>query len=536
MAVQRPNIVRNSNSQSLEQIEAQYGKLPPQAVEVEEAVLGALMLERDAYVSVADILQPECFYKDEHQRIFRVIKDLNLAGKPIDLLMVTQELRDRSELDLVGGPLYITQLTAKVASAAHIEFHARIIAQKHIQRELIHMSSEIQAKSYQDSIELEDLIDFAESSLFKVTEGNISKESVPVKPVISEAIELMKENSVKPEGMSGVPSGFTGLDRITSGWQKTDLVIIAARPAMGKTAFVLSMARNIAVEHQKPTAVFSLEMSSLQLVNRLIAAETGFGSDKVKTGKLEEHEWVELHSKLENLTSSPLFIDDTPALSIYEFRAKCRRLKSQHNIGCVIVDYLQLMTTGGDAKFSREQEVSTISRNLKAIAKEIDVPIIALSQLSRAVESREGRRPQLSDLRESGAIEQDADMVLFIHRPEYYGITEDAEGNNLQGIAELIIAKHRNGATGDVQLRFQSSMAKFSNLDDEDFGDYASTESLDPRVSMNAASQVVSSGQTYSSKMNSDAPSESSNNNGDNLGFGGFDFPTGNDFDDAPPF
>jgi replicative DNA helicase len=290
------------------------------------------------------------------------------------------------------------------------------------------------------------------------------------------------------------------------------------------------------VEHQKPTAVFSLEMSSLQLVNRLIAAETGFGSDKVKTGKLEEHEWVELHSKLENLTSSPLFIDDTPALSIYEFRAKCRRLKSQHNIGCVIVDYLQLMTTGGDAKFSREQEVSTISRNLKAIAKEIDVPIIALSQLSRAVESREGRRPQLSDLRESGAIEQDADMVLFIHRPEYYGITEDAEGNNLQGIAELIIAKHRNGATGDVQLRFQSSMAKFSNLDDEDFGDYASTEALDPRVSMNAASQVVSSGQTYSSKMNSDAPSESSNNNGDNLGFGGFDFPTGNDFDDAPPF
>ncbi|QZT36491.1 replicative DNA helicase [Halosquirtibacter xylanolyticus] len=535
MAVQRQNNIRNSNAPSLEQIEAQYGKLPPQAVEVEEAVLGALMLERDAYVSVADMLQPECFYKDEHQRIFKVIKDLNLSDKPIDLLMVTQALRDKGELDIVGGPLYITQLTSKVASAAHIEFHARIIAQKHIQRELIHMSSEIQTKSYQDSVELEDLIDFAESSLFKVTEGNISKESVPVKPVIAQAIETMRENSVKPEGMSGVPSGFTSLDRITSGWQKTDMIIIAARPAMGKTAFVLSMARNIAVEHQKPTAVFSLEMSSLQLVNRLIAAETGFGSEKIKTGKLEEHQWGELHSRLEKLTGAPLFIDDTPALSVYEFRAKCRRLKSQHNIGCVIVDYLQLMTTGGDAKFSREQEVSTISRNLKAIAKEIDVPIIALSQLSRAVESREGRRPQLSDLRESGAIEQDADMVLFIHRPEYYGITEDADGNNLQGIAELIIAKHRNGATGDVQLRFESSMAKFSNLDDPELLEYASTEALDPKVNVNPG-QVVNAGQTFSSKMNSDIDSSNSNPQGQDLSFGGFDFPTGNEFDDTPPF
>ena len=461
---------RTKPKMTIEQLNAQYGKIPPQAPEVEEAVLGALMLERDAYIIVAAILKVESFYKEEHQKIFKVIQHLVSNEKPVDLLMVTQELKNRAELDEVGGPIYITQLTSRVASAAHIEFHARIIAQKFIQRELIRISSEIQVKSYDDSLELDDLIDYAESSLFKVTEGNISKESQLIKPLLREAIERIEANAKKPDGLSGIASGFSKLDKITSGWQNTDLMIIASRPAMGKTAFALTMARNMAVIKQVPVAVFSLEMSSLQLVNRLISAETELGSEKIKSGKLEDWEWELFNRRIKSLENAPIYIDDTPALSVFEFRAKCRRLKMQHNIGVVIVDYLQLMTAGNDIKGNREQEVSTISRNLKAIAKEINVPIIALSQLNRSVESRDGRRPQLSDLRESGAIEQDADMVMFIHRPEYYGITQDADGNSLIGVAEIIIAKHRNGSVGDVQLAFKASLAKFSDTEEVSMG------------------------------------------------------------------
>jgi replicative DNA helicase len=368
-------------------------------------------------------------------------------------------------------------------------------------------------------MELEDLIDYAEGALFKVTEGSITKESQPIKPILREAIEQIEENSKKEEGISGVPSGFTRLDRITSGWQKTDLVIVAARPAMGKTAFVLSMARNMAVDHNVPVAVFSLEMSSIQLVNRLIAAETELGSEKLKTGRLENWEWEQLNRKIKNLEEASLFIDDTPALSVFEFRAKARRLKMQHNIGIIIVDYLQLMTAGADGRGSREQEVSTISRNLKAIAKEVDVPIIALSQLNRSVESRDGKRPQLSDLRESGAIEQDADMVIFIHRPEYYGITEDEGGNSLIGMAEIIIAKHRNGAVGDVHLAFKSHLARFSDPDEESLG--TMPEDL-------GNGQV---GARFSSKMNEDDddPFEKS------LGTQGFPS-AGGGLDDSTPF
>jgi len=483
---------KNTNSRSrntgmtIDEINAQYGKLPPQAIEVEEAVLGALMLERDAYVTVADIIDTSSFYKEEHQKIFDAIKDLSANEKPVDLLMVTQELKDRDQLNAVGGPGYITQLTRRVASAAHLEFHSRIIAQKFIQRELIRVSSEIQGKSYDDTLDVDDLIDFSESSLFKVAEKNIKKETVPIKPVLNEAIIQIEKARNQKDGLSGVPSGFTAIDRITSGWQKTDLIIIAARPSMGKTAFVLSMARNMAVEHNKSVAVFSLEMSSIQLVNRLIAAETELGNDKLKTGRLENYEWEHLNRKISALENAPVFVDDTPALSIFEFRAKCRRLKMQHDIQVVIVDYLQLMTAGTDGRGSREQEVSTISRSLKAIAKELDIPILALSQLNRSVESREGKRPQLSDLRESGAIEQDADIVMFIHRPEYFGITEDESGNSLLGVAEIIIAKHRNGATGDVHLAFKKELAKFSDMENplgSDFGGMA---------------------QTFSSKMNQD--------------------------------
>lgn len=462
MAAERKN---TKNFSTVEQINAQYGKLPPQAIDVEEAVLGALMLERDAYVTVADIIDTGSFYKEEHQKIFEAIKYLSTHEKPVDLLMVTQQLKDTAQLDAVGGPLYITQLTSRVASAAHIEFHSRIIAQKYIQRELIRVSSEIQTKSYDDNMDVDDLIDYSETALFQVAEGNIKKETLPIKPILKEAARLIEEASKREDGLSGVPSGFTALDRITSGWQKTDLVIIAARPAMGKTAFVLSMARNMAVEHKKPVAVFSLEMSSVQLVNRLLAAETELGSDKIKNGRLADWEWEHFNRKLNVLEEAPLFVDDTPALSIFEFRAKCRRLKMQHDIGVVVVDYLQLMTAGDMGRGSREQEVSMISRSLKAIAKELDIPILALSQLNRSVESREGKRPQLSDLRESGAIEQDADLVLFIHRPEYYGITEDENGNSLIGVAEIIIAKHRNGSVGDVQLAFKKQQVKFTDLE-----------------------------------------------------------------------
>jgi replicative DNA helicase len=361
--------------------------------------------------------------------------------------------------------MMITQLTSRVASAAHIEFHSRIIAQKFIQREMIRISTEIQTKAYDDTLDVDDLIDFSETALFQVAEGNIKKESMPIKPLLREAAILIEEASKREDGLSGAPSGFSALDRMTSGWQKSDLVIVAARPSMGKTAFVLSMARNMSVEHKVPVAVFSLEMSSLQLVNRIISSETELGSEKIKNGRLQGWEWDHFHRKLAVLDDAPLFIDDSPALSIFELRAKCRRLKLQHNIGVVIVDYLQLMTAGTDNRGSREQEVSLISRSLKAIAKELNIPVIALSQLNRSVESREGRRPQLSDLRESGAIEQDADIVLFIHRPEYYQITEDEDGNSLIGVAEIIIAKHRNGAIGDIKLSFKKNLAKFSDME-----------------------------------------------------------------------
>ncbi len=479
---------KSTTSFNIEQINAQYGKLPPQAIEVEEAVLGALMLERDAYVTVADYIDTNSFYKEEHQKIFDAIKSLSMKEKPVDLLMVTQELKDRNQLEEIGGPVYITQLTRRVASAAHIEFHARIIAQKFIQRELIRVSSEIQTKSYDDTVDVDDLIDFSESALFQIAQGNIKKETVPIKPILNEAILQIEKAKNQKEGLSGVPSGFTALDRITSGWQKTDLIIVAARPSMGKTAFVLSMARNMAVNHDKKVALFSLEMSSIQLVTRLISSETELGSQKLKSGRLEDWEWEHLNRKISSLDKAPMFIDDTPALSIFEFRAKCRRLKMQYDVDIVIVDYLQLMTAASDSRGSREQEVSTISRSLKAIAKELNIPILALSQLNRSVESREGRRPQLSDLRESGAIEQDADIVLFIHRPEYFGITEDDSGNSLIGVAEIIIAKHRNGATGDIHLSFKKELAKFTDMENQ-FGssfDFA---------------------QTFSSKMNHDEDS-----------------------------
>ncbi len=446
----------------------EYGKVPPQVIELEETVLGAIMLEKDALIAVLDLLKPESFYKEAHQKIFSAIMKLSQEEKPIDILTVTEELKKAKALDSVGGAFYITQLTGRVSSAAHIEYHARIIAQKFIQRELIRISTEIQNRSYDESTDVDDLLDFSETELFNIAEGNIKKEILKINVLIKEAINQIEEASKREDNLSGVPSGFTKIDRITSGWQNSDLIIIAARPSMGKTAFVLSMTRNMAVEHNHPVAVFSLEMSSVQLVNRLIVSETKLPSERIRNGKLHDYEWEQLEIKIKNLVDAPIFIDDTPAISIFELRAKCRRLKLQHNIGMIIIDYLQLMTGTSETRGNREQEVSTISRSLKAIAKELNVPVIALSQLNRAVETRGGtKRPQLSDLRESGAIEQDADMVLFIHRPEYYGFYEDEEGNSNIGAAEIIIAKHRNGPVGDVKLKFSSESASFTEFEDD---------------------------------------------------------------------
>jgi replicative DNA helicase len=447
-------------------LNVEYGKLPPQAVDLEEAVLGAIMLEKDAVLSVLDILKPGSFYKDAHQKIYKAILDLSMAEKAIDILTVTEELKKQNSLEEVGGPLYITQLTSKVASAAHLEFHARIIQQKYIQRELIRVSSDIQKKAFDETMDVDDLLDQAEADLFEIAEGNIKKETSKINVLVKEAINQIEEAAKREDHLSGVPSGFTKLDRLTSGWQRSDLIIIAARPSMGKTAFALSMARNMSVEHNRPIAFFSLEMSSIQLVNRLIVSETELPSDRIRNGRLEEYEWKQLDYKISSLVEAPIYIDDTPAISIFELRAKCRRLKVQHNIEAVFVDYLQLMSGTGEIKGSREQEVSNISRSLKSIAKELDIPVIALSQLNRSVELRSGnKRPQLSDLRESGAIEQDADLVIFIHRPEKYDIYEDEQGNSLVGLAEILLAKHRNGPIGDLQLKFKDESAKFLELD-----------------------------------------------------------------------
>lgn len=489
-----------------------FGKVPPQANDMEEAVLGAIMLEKEAVITILDILKPESFYRDSHQKIFKAISDLSAKEYPVDLYTVTEELRSQGELDSVGGPVYLTQLTAKVVSAAHVDFHARIVAQKHIQRELIRVSTEIQNKAFDDSNDVTELLDFSENALFQIAEGNIKREVSPINVVIRDAIREIEEAGKREDALVGIPSGFTKLDRLTSGWQKSELVIIAARPSMGKTAFALSMARNMAIDHNKRVAIFSCEMSSIQLVNRLIIAETDIPGDKIKNGRLNEEEWKQLDTRIKKLVQAPIFIDDTPAISIFELRAKCRRLMAQHKLDIVIVDYLQLMS-GPENAGSREQEVSTISRALKSIAKELNVPILALSQLNRSVEMRGGtKRPLLSDLRESGAIEQDADMVVFIHRQEKFGIPAFEDGSSTKGIAEIILAKNRNGPVDDVRVRFRDEKAQFLDLDYFDIG-------ATPDQGDNSASI------TLGSKMNHD--------NLRRLG-GGFDHET--DLLNEPPF
>ncbi|MEM5564176.1 replicative DNA helicase [Psychroserpens sp. AS72] len=460
-------------------ISLEKGKIPPQALDLEEVVLGAMMIDKKGVDEVIDILSVDAFYKDAHKHIFESIFKLFENSEPIDLLTVSSQLKKDAKLDLIGGDFYLISLTQRVSSSAHIEFHARIILQKYIQRSLIKISNEIIEEAYDETKDVFDLLDTAEAKLYEVTQGNVKKSTESAQSLVIQAKKKIEEISNK-EGMSGIPTGFTKLDKLTSGWQPSDLIIIAARPGMGKTAFTLTMARNVAVDSNIPVAFFSLEMSSVQLITRLISSETNLSSEKLRTGKLEKHEWEQLNVKVKTLEKAPLFIDDTPSLSIFDLRAKARRLASQYGIKMIMIDYLQLMTAGGSQKGgNREQEISTISRNLKALAKELAIPVIALSQLSRAVETRGGsKRPLLSDLRESGAIEQDADIVSFIYRPEYYKIDEwdDDERSPTEGQGEFIVAKHRNGGLESIRLKFIGHLGKFDNLDDFDtpFGEFHS--------------------------------------------------------------
>ncbi|MDC0009575.1 replicative DNA helicase, partial [Winogradskyella sp.] len=477
--MKQPNAVQGYKVDKSNIISLEKGKIPPQALDLEEVVLGAMMIDKKGVDEVIDILSIEAFYKDAHKHIFEAIFKLFENSEPVDLLTVSSQLRKDEKLDVVGGDFYLISLTQRVSSSAHIEFHARIILQKYIQRSLIKISNEIIEEAYDETKDVFDLLDHAEAKLYEVTQGNVKKSTESAQSLVIQAKKKIEEMSNK-EGMSGIPSGFDKLDKLTSGWQPSDLIIVAARPGMGKTAFTLTMARNVAVNSNIPVAFFSLEMSSVQLITRLISSETGLSSEKLRTGKLEKHEWEQLNVKVKTLEQAPLFIDDTPSLSIFDLRAKARRLASQYGIKMIMIDYLQLMTAGGSQKGgNREQEISTISRNLKALAKELSIPVVALSQLSRAVETRGGsKRPLLSDLRESGAIEQDADIVSFIYRPEYYKIDEwdDEERSPTEGQGEFIVAKHRNGGLENIRLKFIGHLGKFDNLDDFDtpFGEFHS--------------------------------------------------------------
>jgi len=479
MAEQEKNKIRTSVKTKKTPVNTEEtGRLQPQARELEEAVLGALMLEKDAYSIVSEIIRkPECFYDKTHELIFTAIQDLAIKEKPIDILTVVEQLRKTGTLEAAGGTSYIAQLSQKVVSSAHIEYHARIIAQKYLARELITFSSEVASKAFDETNDVDDLMQEAEGKLFEISQRNVKKDVMHINPIIKEAFNLMREASKRTDGLSGLQSGFKDLDKITSGWQNSDLIIIAARPGMGKTAFVLSMAKNMAVNFNIPIAIFSLEMSNVQLVNRLIVNVSELSGEKIKTGNLAEYEWHQLDSKVNKLYDAPIYIDDTPSLSVFELRTKARRLVKEHKVKCIIVDYLQLMNASGMTVGSREQEVSIISRSMKGLAKELNIPLIALSQLNRSIDIRtsqpksnkegfDSKRPQLSDLRESGAIEQDADIVCFIHRPEYYKIFQDEHGNDLTGRAEIIIAKHRNGSIGDVMLEFKKEFARFQNQDE----------------------------------------------------------------------
>lgn len=454
------------------------GVMPPHSIDMESSVLGAIMLEKDAITCVAEILRPESFYLETNQEIYRAIVDLLNRSEPIDIRTVVNQLRKNGKLEFVGGPYYVISMTSQINSAANIEYYARSLVEFSLRRDIISTATSIQRRAYDNTQDVFDVLDAAEQSLFDVTNTNIKKGYKDIKNLFIESIKQIEQSRGKEDGLTGVPSGFMALDRITAGWQNSDFIVIAARPGMGKSAFALSFLRNAAIDHECPVAIFSLEMADVQLMNRLISAEAEIDNQAIKTGRLSARDWEQLMKRTARLSQAPIYIDDTPALSIFELRAKCRRLKSKCDIKLVVVDYLQLMCGETHGKTSnREQEIASISRALKNMAKELDIPVVALSQLSRAVEHRGGsKKPQLSDLRESGGIEQDADIVLMLYRPEYYGLTEDENGESTLGVAEVIIAKHRNGALDTVKLHYNNRYTKFADLDSFSYQDLGAEE------------------------------------------------------------
>lgn len=465
MEIMPQNTTRRKERMSYANAFQLNGRTPPQAVELEESVLGAMMLDQNALNNTIELLHEEFFYKPEHQAIFHAIHTLFEQNQPVDLLTVVERLRLDGTLEAAGGAYHVSQLTEKVVSAAHIEYHVRVLSEKFIQRELIRISTETITQAYDETTDVVDLLDRSEQRLMDINDKNFRSDYHRMDDLVLESINQIENIRNSGESLAGLPTGFIELDRMTAGFHPGTLIILAARPAMGKTALALTMARNMAVDFKKPVAFFSLEMTGTELVTRLISAESEFPGDKLKKGELADWELTQLKVKTQPLNTAPIFIDDTPQLSIFELRAKCRRLKQRYDIQMVFIDYLQLMQAGGEQSRSgnREQEISTISRQLKALSKELGIPVLAMSQLSRAVETRGGtKKPMLSDLRESGAIEQDADIVMFIYRPEYYDIKEDEKGSTL-GMADVILAKHRSGSTGEVRLRFVNKFARFEN-------------------------------------------------------------------------
>ena len=459
-------INRNNRGGQSSPIDPNFAHLQPQDIGVERAVLGALMVDSDAFSIVSEVLKPETFYEPRHQKIYQAIQTMNMEERAVDIMTLTDELAKMGELEKVGGAAYLMEISSQVASAAHVESHARILAEKYLQRQLIHFAGDIETKAYDTSVDVDELMQKAEGELFQISQNNMKQDYTQIDPVIKEAVDVLQRAAQNKGGLTGIPTGYQGMDDMTSGWQPSDLVIIAGRPAMGKTSFALSIAKNVAVDYHIPIGFFSLEMNNVQLVNRLISNVCEISGKKILNGQLDQAEWERLDSKLRNLTGAPIYIDDTPGLSVFELRTKARRLVREKGVKLLMIDYLQLMNANGMKFGSRQEEVSTISRSLKGLAKELNIPVLALSQLSRNVENREGlegKRPQLSDLRESGAIEQDADMVLFVHRPEYYHIYQDEKGNDLHGMAQIIIAKHRKGATGDVLLNFRGEFTRFQD-------------------------------------------------------------------------
>lgn len=458
------NTRRKSQDVNLDALGLEMGNKPPQALDFEEAVLGALLIEPSCVDEAMEELTPSCFYDPKNRMVFEAMVSLVNEHVALDLLSVSQKLHERGQLEEIGGAVRLAALSQKIGAAAHVEYYIKILKQKTIQRDLITASFDILKNSYDDSVDVDDLIDMSQSKIFAAIQNNVKKDVQEIGSVIKTAMEDVERMQTQT-GLSGVPSGFPSIDKVTMGWQPSDLIILAARPSVGKTAFALNIARNAAVDHNMPVAIFSLEMPAIQLAKRLMTSESGLPADKIKGGtKLDAHEWEQLEYRLKALSKAPLYVDDTPGLPIMEFRTKVKRLVKSKGVRLVIVDYLQLMQGPAELRGMREQEVAAISRTLKMTAKELNVPIIALSQLSRDAVKRAGSngKPMLSDLRESGSIEQDADMVIFVHRPDYLGLSETENGKET---TQIIIAKHRNGETCDIDMLFKSEQVRFVELD-----------------------------------------------------------------------